>query len=179
MAVSKVLVEKHVDVSLRDGVVTRGDLYRPAEGDPVPGLVTRTPYDKEAIGRTAVLPAPLKLAEQGYAVLVVDVRGRFSSDGEFNPFVNEAHDGYDTIEWLAAQDFCNGDVGIFGLSYYGATTLLAARERPPALRCAIAAITASESSRFVRLKIPSVINTSCTSATIAATANRNSNCHAM
>ena len=144
MTVSRVLVEKHVTVPLRDGVETCGDVYRPADGPPVPGLVTRTPYDKEAIGRTAVLPAPLKIAEQGYAVLVVDVRGRFSSQGEFHPFVNEGRDGYDTVEWMAAQPFCDGNVGIFGLSYYGATTLLAAKERPPSLRCAIAAITASD-----------------------------------
>ena len=144
MAVERVLVEKHVTVTLRDGVETRGDLYRPAEGPPVPGIVCRTPYDKEAIGATRVLPSPLKFAEAGYAVLVVDVRGRYSSDGAFTPFHNEGRDGYDTVEWMAAQPFCNGAVGIFGLSYYGATTLLATRERPPSLRCAAAVITASD-----------------------------------
>ena len=144
MAVERVLVEKHVTVTLRDGVETRGDLYRPAEGPPVPGIVCRTPYDKEAIGATRVLPSPLKFAEAGYAVLVVDVRGRYSSDGAFAPFHNEGRDGYDTVEWMAAQPSCNGEVGIFGLSYYGATTLLATRERPPSLRCAVAAITASD-----------------------------------
>ena len=144
MAVERVLVEKHVTVTLRDGVETRGDLYRPAEGPPVPGIVCRTPYDKEAIGATRVLPSPLKFAEAGYAVLVVDVRGRYASDGAFAPFHNEGRDGHDTVEWMAAQPFCNGEVGIFGLSYYGATTLLATRERPPSLRCAVAAITASD-----------------------------------
>ena len=74
-----------------------------------------------------MLPSPLKFAEAGYAVLVVDVRGRYSSDGAFTPFHNEGRDGYDTVEWMAAQPFCNGEVGIFGLSYYGATTLLATR----------------------------------------------------
>ena len=144
MVVERVLVEKQVTVPLRDGVETYGDIYRPADGPPVAGLVTRTPYDKEAIGGTALLPRPLKLAEAGYAVLVVDVRGRWSSQGAFEPFHHEGRDGYDTIEWLAAQPYCNGDVGILGLSYYGATTLLATREHPPALRCAIAAITASD-----------------------------------
>ena len=144
MAVGRVLVEKHVAVPLRGGAVTRGDLYRPAEGPPVPGLVCRTPYDKETIGRTAVLPSPLKLAEEGYAVLVADVRGRYASEGEFHPFRHEGRDGCDTIEWMAAQPFCDGAVGVFGLSYYGATALLAARERPSALRCAIAIVTASD-----------------------------------
>ena len=96
MAVERVLVEKHVTVTLRDGVETCGDLYRPAEGPPVPGIVCRTPYDKEAIGATRVLPSPLKFAEAGYAVLVVDVRGRYSSDGAFAPFHNEGRDGHDS-----------------------------------------------------------------------------------
>ena len=143
--VGRVLVEKNVAVPLRDGVKTYGDLYRPAEGPPVPAIVTRTPYDKErgSLG-LPVNPSPLKLAEQGYAVLITDTRGRFSSEGEFRPFLDEGPDGYDTVEWAAKQDWCDGNVAIYGPSYVGATTLLAARERPPSLRCAIAIITSDD-----------------------------------
>ena len=144
--VSRVLVEKNIPIPLRDGVVTYADIFRPADGDPVPGIITRTPYDKEVFAAAAlpIMPSALKLAERGYAVAVQDVRGRFSSEGEFNPFVNEADDGYDSVEWLAAQPWCDGGVAIYGPSYVGATTLLAAKAKPPSLRCAIPIITADD-----------------------------------
>ncbi len=146
MTVSRVLVEKNIPIPLRDGVVTYADIFRPADGSPVPGIITRTPYDKEVFAAAAlpIMPAALKLAERGYAVAVQDVRGRFSSEGDFNPFVNEADDGYDSVEWLAAQPWCDGGVGIYGPSYVGATTLLAAKANPPSLKCAIPIITADD-----------------------------------
>lgn len=146
MSVQRVLVEKNVAIPLRDGVITYADVYRPADGPPTPGLVTRTPYDKELFGGSPlpVMPSPLKLAERGYAVVVADTRGRYASEGEFRPFMTEAADGYDTVEWAAAQPWCDGTTGVFGGSYVGATTLLAARERPPSLRCAIPIITADD-----------------------------------
>ena len=144
MPVSQILVDKNVAVPMRDGVVTYGDLYRPSDGEPVPAIICRTPYSKEQVVRSVVNPTPLALAEQGYAVLVTDVRGRFASEGKFEPFLNEAQDGYDTIEWAAAQPWCDGNTANYGLSYYGATTLLAARERPPSLRCSIPIITADD-----------------------------------
>lgn len=145
-AVSRVLVEKNIPIPLRDGVVTYADVFRPADGDPVPGIITRTPYDKEVFAAAAlpIMPSALKLAERGYAVAVQDVRGRFSSEGDFNPFVNEADDGYDSVEWLAAQPWCDGGVAIYGPSYVGATTLLAAKAKPPSLKCAIPIITADD-----------------------------------
>ena len=85
-----VLVEKDVAIPLRDGVTTYADVYRPAGETPVPVVVVRTPYDKEAsMGAVGVLPGWLKLAERGYAVVVQDVRGRSSSEGVFYPFANE------------------------------------------------------------------------------------------
>ena len=144
MSVDRVLIEKNVAVPMRDGVLTYGDLYRPAEGPAMPALVSRTPYDKEGTMPSPLVPQPQKLAERGYAVLIVDTRGRFSSEGRFEPFHDDAEDGYDTVEWAASQPWCDGNVGIYGPSYVGATTLLAARERPPSLRCAIPIITADD-----------------------------------
>jgi putative CocE/NonD family hydrolase len=92
----------------------------------------------------AFFPHPQQLAAQGYAVLVTDCRGRFASDGEFEPFVGDGDDGYDTVQWAAAQEWCTGAVATIGPSYLGATALLAAREQPPALRCSIAVLTASD-----------------------------------
>ena len=76
----RVLVEKNVAVPLRDGVTTYGDLYRPLDIGPVPAVISRTAYNKEAIGQGDGV-SPLKSAERGYAVLVVDTRGRASSEG--------------------------------------------------------------------------------------------------
>ena len=143
--VSRILIEKDVPIPLRDGTRTSGDLYRPADGSPVPALVTRNPYDKEVeLRAVGTLPSPGKLAERGYAVVSTDTRGRFGSAGTFTPFQDEGPDGYDTIEWTAAQPWCDGNVGIYGPSYLGVTTLLAARERPPSLRCAIPMITVDD-----------------------------------
>ena len=150
MPSNNVIVEKDVRVPMRDGAILRGDVYRPVDsleaGAAVPGVVTRTPYDKElsGAGLVAVMPNALKMAERGYAVLVCDTRGRYASEGDFNPFHQEGPDGYDTIEWLAAQPWCNGTTAIYGPSYVGATTMLGAREAPPSLRCAIPIITADD-----------------------------------
>ena len=143
--VARILIEKDVPIPLRDGTLTVGDLYRPADGTPVPALVTRNPYNKEVeLRAVGTLPSPGKLAERGYAVVSTDVRGRFGSEGTFTPFQDEGPDGYDTIEWTAAQPWCDGNVGVYGPSYLGVTTLLAARERPPSLRCAIPLVTVDD-----------------------------------
>ena len=140
MSVERVLVEKNVDIPMRDGVILRADVYRPADahesGKAVPGVVTRTPYDKEVFGAAVVgvMPNALKLAERGYAVVVVDTRGRYASEGEFKPFHQEGPDGYDTLEWVAAQDWCDG-----GTAIYGPRTSARPRCSPPASdrrRCA-------------------------------------------
>ncbi len=147
-SVSRVLVEKNIPIPLRDGVVTYADIFRPADGDPVPGIITRTPYDKEVFAAAAlpIMPSALKLAERGYAVAVQDVRGRFASEGEFNPFVNEADDGYDSVEWLAAQPWCDGGVAIYGPSYVGATTASATSAPPPLPPCPAPSSTTTASS---------------------------------
>ncbi|MYB22723.1 MAG: CocE/NonD family hydrolase [Chloroflexi bacterium] len=150
MAVERVIVEKNIEIPMRDGIILRADLYRPEGADQpggaVPGIVTRTPYDKEMSGAgvVAVMPSALKLAERGYAVVVCDCRGRYASEGDFKPFHQEGPDGYDTLEWVAAQSWCDGNTAIYGPSYVGATTMLATREQPPSLRCAIPIITADD-----------------------------------
>ncbi len=89
-------------------------------------------------------PFTLRAAGSGYAVVVQDVRGRFESEGRFDAFVNERQDGYDTLEWLAAQPWCNGDVGMFGGSYVGLTQWQAAISGHPALKVIAPAITAAD-----------------------------------
>ncbi|MDP7579041.1 MAG: CocE/NonD family hydrolase [SAR202 cluster bacterium] len=136
--------ESDVPLMLRDGTITYADIYRPDNGHKYPALLMRTPYNKSTpVSRSSYIDA-VRATMNGYAVVIQDVRGRFSSDGEFYPFANEIDDGYDSIEWVAGQPWCSGKVGMFGNSYMGATQWLAAKARPESL-CAIApGITASD-----------------------------------
>ena len=140
------VLEKDVPVSMRDGVVLRADVMRPADAGKFPVLVYRTPYGKDAAQHdyTTFKHA----AERGYAVVIQDVRGRHHSDGDFRPYENEGLDGYDTIEWAAAQTWSNGDVGTFGLSYPGAVQWLAAVQSPPHLQAMVPAMTFSTPQNF-------------------------------
>ncbi len=140
------VLEKDVPVPMRDGVVLRADVMRPPEADKFPVLVYRTPYGKDAAQQQYTT---FKHAvERGYAVVIQDVRGRHHSDGDFRPYENEGPDGYDTIEWAAAQPWSNGNVGTFGLSYPGAVQWLAAVQNPPHLRAMIPAMTFSTPQNF-------------------------------
>ena len=131
-----IVVETDVMVQMRDGVHLACDIYRPASGGPVPALVQRQPYDKR-VAQTYVYDHPAVYARHGYAVVIEDTRGRYASEGEFYPLRLDAEDGYDTIEWCAAQPWCNGRVGSFGFSIPGVNQLLAAALKPPHLAAAV------------------------------------------
>jgi uncharacterized protein len=133
-----VVVQTGVRVKMRDGVSLVADIYRPKAQGKFPVLLTRTPYNRRD-AYTGVY-----LATRGYVAIFQDTRGRFDSEGEFYPFKNEMNDGYDTIEWAAGLDYANGDVGMFGASYVGATQMLAAIAKPPHLKAIFPYITASE-----------------------------------
>ncbi len=136
--------EPDVPLMLRDGTITYADVYRPDQSGRFPALIKRTPYNKSLpASRTGLLDA-IRAAMHGYAVVVQDVRGRFSSDGEFYAFVDEISDGYDSVEWAAAQPWCTGKVGMFGSSYVGAVQWLAASARPASLACIVPGVTASD-----------------------------------
>ncbi|MBI4462949.1 MAG: CocE/NonD family hydrolase [Acidobacteria bacterium] len=140
------VVEKDVGVPMRDGVVLRADVWRPATPSRHPVLVYRTPYGKHwAVENYSTFR---RAVERGYAVVIQDVRGCFASAGEFDPYRQEARDGYDTIEWAAAQPWSNGAVGTFGLSYPGAVQWLAAVEQPPHLKAMVPAMTFSSPQNF-------------------------------
>ncbi len=134
----EVVVERGVAMKTRDGVTLRADLYHlPGDGK-YPVLLQRTPYDKNnaaEFGRSA--------AQRGYLVVVQDVRGRYTSEGEWYPFKHETDDGYDTVEWAAALPNSNGKVGMWGGSYVGATQMLAAIGHPPHLAGICPVVTAS------------------------------------
>ncbi len=125
--------EGNVAVPTRDGVRLSADLYRPAAPGSYPAILIRTPYDKRNPGYGYPIIGGV-FASQGYVVVIQDVRGKFKSQGEFYPLVNEAADGADTIQWVARQAWSNGRVGMFGVSYFASTEWLAAPAAGPALR---------------------------------------------
>jgi putative CocE/NonD family hydrolase len=134
----EVAIEHSVTVRMRDGVVLHADIYRPQAQGRFPVLLERTPYDKRG-----GVDFGLKAAARGYVVIFQDVRGRFTSEGEWYTFKHESDDGYDTVEWAAALPFSNGKVGMFGGSYVGATQMLAAIAAPPHLAGIFPVVTAS------------------------------------
>ncbi|HWT92709.1 MAG TPA: CocE/NonD family hydrolase [Solirubrobacteraceae bacterium] len=142
-----------VMVRMRDGVRLATDVYLP-EGDagegPGPTILTRLPYDKN--GEYTFLPeVAAYVTARGYRMVVQDVRGKFRSEGETLLFVNEAADGFDTLEWLVRQPWSDGVVGMWGDSYYGYTQLAAASTGHPALRALAPRVTGT---RLGALPIP-------------------------
>ena len=130
-----VLVAKDVMIPMRDGVRLATDVYRPGDGtEPVPGsfplILQRTPYGKSA--EATVGPAEY-FCRRGYVAVVQDCRGRFNSEGEYYHFANEAHDGFDAVEWLADQSWCDGKVGTWGGSYLSQVQSAMATQAPPHL----------------------------------------------
>jgi uncharacterized protein len=123
-----------VTATTRDGISLGADVYLPHGLGPAPTVVVRQPYGRrtpemgfDVVGRF--------YARKGYACVVQDVRGKFSSEGRFDPGVSEVDDAYDTVEWVVDQPWCSGRVGFWGESYYGFTSYAAAISGHPAIAC--------------------------------------------
>jgi putative CocE/NonD family hydrolase len=140
----RMLIERNVRVPMRDGTVLWADVYRPDTDAPVPVVVSRLPYDRSHPLVPLSALDPTRAVEAGFAMVGQDTRGRYQSEGQFYPFAYEGTDGYDTIEWAAAQPWSNGAVGMAGRSYAGATQWLAAAEQPPHLKAIFPAVIGSE-----------------------------------
>ncbi len=127
-------VTRDVPSKMRDGVVLRADIWRPAVEGRAPAILFRTPYDKRTLNPEFLRPQ--QCVEAGFAAVVQDTRGRFASAGDWRPIMweQEGLDTYDTVEWVADQDWCSGAVGMSGPSYLGITQLAGALLRPPHLK---------------------------------------------
>jgi hypothetical protein len=134
----EVTIARDVTAKMRDGVILRADVYRPKAEGKFPVLLQRTPYNKNN-----GLSFGIRAASRGFVVIFQDVRGRYSSEGEWYTFKHESEDGYDSVEWAAALPYSNGKVGMFGGSYVGATQMLAAIAHPPHLAGICPVVTAS------------------------------------
>ena len=127
-------------IPLRDGITLAADVVRPS-GSPAPAVVMRTPYGRSGERQSARAEA---FARGGYAYVLVDVRGRGDSDGDFVPYRNDGPDGADVIDWIAAQDWCDGKVATHGGSYPGRIQWLTALHRPAALKAMVCLVTPSD-----------------------------------
>jgi uncharacterized protein len=131
IVLNEVKIVRQVAIPMRDGTILYADIYRPAKPGKYPVIVTRTPY---GLQRDNVHHERMtKFAQRGYIGIVQDVRGRYESDGKWEPFRDEAKDGHDTIEWIAKQEFSNGKIAMQGGSYLGHNQWAAASQSPPSL----------------------------------------------
>ena len=127
-----------VKIPMRDGVRLNATIFAADEQKkPQPVIFTFTPYIGDSYTDRAVY-----FAKHGYVYALVDVRGRGNSGGEFEPFANEGRDGYDVVEWLAKQPYCDGKVSMWGGSYAGFDQWTVLKEFPPHLATIVPAAAA-------------------------------------
>jgi len=141
------LIENNLRIPMRDGIHLSADLYRPDDDESHPVIFMRA-YSK-FYGRR--LPFLNELIESGYCFVISDLRGRGESEGEWNPqnnFTVEGVDGYDSVEWIAQQDWCDGNVGMYGVSHAAFFAWVTAIEQAPHLK-AIAPWTGDFNEQFV------------------------------
>lgn len=136
--------EVGVPMKTRDGITLMCDVTRPDDDERHPAILVRTPY-----GRKTESLAGGFYAGRGYAYVTQDCRGREESGGDWDPFVHEREDGYDTVQWVAAQPWCDGNVGMIGGSYGGFVQWEAAVERPPALKCIVPQVSPPDGMRNI------------------------------
>jgi len=130
-------VQNNVKVPMRDGVALSADIYRPDGPGKFPCLLLLTPYNNL---RDSYIEQAVYFAKRGYAVALVDSRGRHDSEGVWEPYVNEPKDGYDTQQWLGQQTWSNGKIGTFGTSYVGFTQIMPAPFRSPYVKALVPAV---------------------------------------
>ncbi|SDH60462.1 hypothetical protein SAMN05192534_1084 [Alteribacillus persepolensis] len=152
-------VEKDVRIPMRDGVQLAADIYRPNESEQVPALLAISPYGKELQAQSLTLPPQARpsalwngaieagdiraVVDHGYAHIIADVRGTGGSEGELvgnydSGGHGEGKDIYDVVEWMAEQPWCDGNIGMIGISYFATVQLLGAAEKPPHLKAIFA-----------------------------------------
>ena len=146
----------NIPVPMRDGVNLSADIWLPpsSQGNgPWPALLLRTIYDNQ---EARYIGWAREFTNRGYAVIMQDCRGRGDSDGEWIPYVCELYDGYDTHQWIGEQEWCDGNLGTFGLSYPGFTQTLPATLRSKYLK-AVAPI-ASQQDNYGHHRVNGVIH---------------------
>jgi len=133
-----IITENNIEIPMRDGVMLRANVFRPASLGMYPAILIRTPYSKDVdVYAERDMVAVKRFVRSGYIIFIQDSRGRYESEGDYIPFysknVKDPEDGYDTIEWIAKQKYCNGKIGTMGRSYDAWMQWMLAKLRPPHL----------------------------------------------
>jgi putative CocE/NonD family hydrolase len=142
-----VRVERGIRIPMPDGIALVADHYFPKAPGAFPTILIRTPYGRDLRGTTLGILhmfVSQRFAERGYHVIVQDTRGRFDSEGEWEPFVNEARDGRATLEWIARQPWFDGNLGMWGPSYEGYVQWAAAVDAPDYFKAMLPSVTGSQ-----------------------------------
>ena len=129
-------IDMNVPVEMRDGTVMRANIYRPDSGKKHPAIIMRTPYPNDHVFSFSYVK-PITTLQAGYALVIAFQRGKCGSEGQYSlapPQQIEGADCYDTVEWVAAQPWCNGHIGMAGESALGTVQWRTARENPPHLK---------------------------------------------
>ncbi|NGM83521.1 CocE/NonD family hydrolase [Paenibacillus sp. 7124] len=141
----QMIAEFNVPVEMRDGIVLRANIYRPYGDGTWPVLLTRTPYGKDNV--PYIFNDIPRAVKTGYVVIIQDTRGRFASEGDWDPILSankETSDSQDTINWAAKLPYSNGQVGMFGISYYAFTQWAGMIQNPTFLKVAAPALSWSD-----------------------------------
>jgi putative CocE/NonD family hydrolase len=146
---SKYRLDKNVPIRMRDGISLYADVYRPPAEGKYPVILVRLPYGKDEA--YCMQPAFGRFwAKRGYVYVVQDVRGKFKSEGvmeSYGSMVVEGKDGYDTLDWISEQEWCDGNIGMMGFSYFGLTQWAVAHMNHPNLKCIVPGIIDADSYR--------------------------------
>lgn len=143
-------------VRMRDGVHLATDVYLP-DDVPVPAVLVRLPYDKNS-RYVFMEEVARRFLPRGYALVVQDVRGKYRSEGEPIGPLSEVRDGYDTIDWVSKQPWCNGDVGTFGDSYFGFTQWAALTAEHPSHKAMVPRVTSMNLPQFSDVRHGGVVD---------------------
>jgi predicted acyl esterase len=139
-----VKLDENVFVTMRDGVKLAVDVYRPEPDGRYPGLLSMSPYIKEIQQQPPQLCHSIEAGNtgffvpKGYVHVIASIRGSGFSQGQYNYYdIKEQQDGYDLVEWIAQQPWCDGNVGMIGDSYFAKTQYTVAAQQPPHLKCIV------------------------------------------
>jgi uncharacterized protein len=141
--VSSMIIDQNVRMKMRDGTMLSANIYRPGDGGKYPAIIMRTPYHNDEVFSFSYVE-PIPTVQAGYALVIAYQRGRFGSEGKYQ-FTSSQHvegfDCYDTVEWIASQPWCDGNIGMAGESALGTTQWRTARENPPHLKAIAPSLT--------------------------------------
>jgi hypothetical protein len=142
--------DKDVPITMSDGVKLYADVIRPAKAGRYPVMLEQTPYNKNVVDGSTSFGDNTYFAQRGYVVVIEDVRGTGSSQGQWQSFDDrEQRDGFETVQWVASQPWSDGKVGLFGPSYMGLNQLLTAAQHPKGLKAIFPVVPMADSYRDI------------------------------